>query len=177
MEKIEIRKLDSETLKDAVILKISCWTEELMGVRENDLSFEEEYPFWLNWMNHSKKDQDHRILLGAFKDQKLVGACFASYAEVSDMKDALEINGLYIDPDYRGYHISYLLLKEVLLEFKTLGMSHVILYNHRLSHSSSYYQKLGGKVIRTDLQMDGCLIVDIYHFDLDELILKIDEKK
>lgn len=166
---MELKKLSDEQLKSAVKLKIDSWTEELAGVAENDLNVEEEYQFWLTWSQTAEEHHDVRLLYGMFDQETLTGAIFTSFAETYDHPNAIEINGLWVDNHYRNQHISTRLLYHVLKCYQPHQKDVVIVYNHRLSPSQGYYYHLGGKVIRSEYQMDGKLLVDVFLFDAKEL--------
>ena len=168
-----IQKLTKQTLKDAIILKIACWTEELNGVLENTLSFDEEYAFWLDWMQTGKKHSDQRCLYGMFENEKLIGAIFTSFAEDYDHPNAIEINGLWVDPLYRGLHIAKKLLGFTLKKYQHQKKEKVIVYNHHDAPSNAFYHRLGGRILRKDLQMDGKLAVDVFIFSFERLLDKL----
>ncbi len=167
---ITIRELDDESLKAAVKLKISCWPEELQRMPENAIIFSDEYAFWLDWKHTGHLHHDLRTLIGAFADEELVGACFASIAEVSDHREAVEINGLWVDGRYRGQHIACRLLEKAISAYIGLGKTAVIVYNVHHSPANAFFRRLGGTPIRQDRQMDGRLLVDILQFAIDDLL-------
>ena len=171
-----IKPLDQETLKAAILLKIIAWTEELQGKMENTLDFNQEYDFWLNWMASEQQHNDKRTLLGAFDGDRLMGAIFASFAELEDHHNAVEINGLWVYQEDRGKKISYYLMNAVTTLYLSYGNEACIVYNHHYSKSNTYYKKLGGTVMREDLQEHGQLVVDVFSFDLQKLDRLIQEK-
>ena len=166
---MEIRKLNDNTLKEAVKLKIYSWTEELAGVAYNHLNFDEEYTFWRDWSHTAEENQDVRFLFGMFDQHRLIGAIFTSYAEVFDHHNAIEINGLWVDETYRNQKVSLKLIHHVLKLYEPYKKEVVIVYNHKLSPSNRYYYHLGGKVMRSEYQMDGKLFVDIFHYEYNTL--------
>jgi len=162
---MEIKKLNDETLIDAIQLKIFSWTEELAGVTENNHDFDKEYQLWLAWSHTAEENQDVRFLYGMFDRDYLIGAVFSSFAEIDDHPNAIEINGLWVDGHYRNQKISIKLLHHILKLYQSYNKDKVIVYNHKLSPSNSYYYHLGGEVIRSEYQMDGKLYVDIFLYD------------
>ncbi|MFU8787099.1 MAG: GNAT family N-acetyltransferase [Candidatus Izemoplasmataceae bacterium] len=168
-----IRKLDKQTLKDAIRLKVECWQEEINGCFVHHLNYDEEYIFWSNWMDTAQEHNDVRTLLGAFDNTILTGVIFASFAEDAFGSDAIEINGLWVNKDYRGQQISLKLLAEILPFYQNLNKHKVIIYNHKYAPSNDYYKAIGGKIIACDSQLEGRLLVDIFEFntlDLNHLI-------
>lgn len=163
---MELAKLNDETLKQAIALKVACWQEELAGKVIHHLDFKEEYAFWKEWMHSADKHQDVRTLIGTFDNEKLVACIFASFAEVEDHENAVEINGLFVNPDYRNQRLSLKLLQAVLEDYHKIGKKAVIIYNHKYAPSNTYYKKLGGKVINTITQLDGQLEIEVFHFDI-----------
>jgi GNAT superfamily N-acetyltransferase len=166
---IEIRNLTEQEMTEAVQLRITSWQEELAGKLEHHLIFEEELPFWVHWMHHAKENNDVRTLIGAFENNEMLGVAFASFAEEEDGKDAFELNGLWVYPKHRGRKISILLLKHLIDIYLPLQKTTLIVYNHHYAPSNQYYQHLGGKVFKKNLQIDGKLDVDIFTFDVKEL--------
>lgn len=172
---MEIRVLNASDLSEAVALKIKSWTEELVGKAENTLILETELAFWLNWMQSAEENQDVRLLLGAFDGRKLVGAAFGSFAEVEDIPvDGIELNGLWVYPEYRNRGLSLKMLSEMLAFYKDLGKTQMVVYNHHFSESNAYYHKLDGTLIRQVTQMKGKLLVDVFLFDVNRLKGQID---
>jgi len=169
---IIIKKLDKITLKDAIHLKIVSWTEELAGILQNDLDFEEEYSFWLDWMKSEKEHQDIRVLYGLFDNNMLIGAIFTSLAENHDHPNAVEINGLWINYYYRNKGLSKILINHALKVYQHLNKEAVVVYSHHYAPSNKYYLYKGGKVIRQDRQMDEKLLVDVFLFDYHKLFDK-----
>ncbi|WP_312651411.1 hypothetical protein [Proteiniclasticum sp.] len=68
---IEIRPLNMNELKDAIDLKVKCWTEEFAGVFENTLDSHEELNFFTSWARSEKENADRRILLGLSQEINL----------------------------------------------------------------------------------------------------------
>ena len=169
-----IKRLNQETLKEAIKLKVDCFQEELAGKLTLSLNYEEEYAFYLDWMQKEKEHQDKRTLLGAFIDEVLVGTIFVSYAEIEDDPRACEINGLFVDPSFRNKRIALTLMFEALSHY--LDKENVMVYNHKYAPSNLFFKALGGKVYREDFQEDGKLHVEVLRFSLKELLDTISKK-
>ena len=58
---IKIRELTESDMKEAIELKILCWTEELACKAGNTLSISEELNLWIEWMNTAKENNDIRL--------------------------------------------------------------------------------------------------------------------
>lgn len=167
---IQIKDLTNEELKEAVMLKITSWSEELNGVAENQINFDEEYQFFLDWKKNEKEANDLRTLIGVFEDGHLLGCAFASLADIYDCEEnGIELNGLWIYPFARNRKLSLTLIDYILNVYMPLGMEKMIVYSHRYAPSNSFYHHLGGNIIKYDLQMHGKLEVDIFEFDLEAL--------
>ena len=169
-----IKYLDQNTLKEAIKLKVDCFQEELAGKLTLSLNYEEEYAFYLEWMQKEKEHQDKRTLLGAFKDDVLVGTIFVSYAENGDDPNACEINGLFVDLNYRKKRIAINLMKEALNHY--LDKENVIIYNHKYAPSNRFFKALGAKVYREDFQENGKLHVEVLKVSLKELLVNLINK-
>ena len=167
---IVIKDLYKETLKEAVALKIASWSEELNGVAENQIQFDEEYKFLSDWMDHAKESNDIRTLIGVYEDDQMLGCAFASFAEIYDCEEnGIELNGLWVYPFARNRNLSLILINHILDIYMPLGMQKMIVYNHKYAPSNSFYHYLGGQVVKYDLQMQGKLEVDVFEFDLENL--------
>lgn len=172
MADMQIKKLNEESLMDAVKLKAHCWQEELNGKVDHHIDVSENYQSLLNWMHTEKEDHDKRTLLGAFVENVLVGAIFLSYAEENFGPKAIELNGLWVDDRYRGQHISLRMLHEGLAYYQD-ERERLIVYTHRFAPSRGYYLSLGGTIIHTETQLEGRLIVDIFSFTCEDLMNRI----
>ena len=172
-----IRQLTNEDVPKAMELKILCWTEELAGQAENDLVLDEEVEFWTDWLNTPDEHNDIRVFIGAFEDNHLLGVAAASFVESKDApQEGIELNGLWVFPEYRGRGISLKMLLYILDVFMPLGVTSMIVYNPHHAPSNAFYKKFGGKVIGQEYQMDGRLPVDIFKFELVDFRLRLKEK-
>lgn len=164
---IEIRKLTEADMQQAAELKVLCWTEELAGKAENTLSVSLELKFWVDWMNTAQEHDDIRLLIGAFENDKMLGAAFGSFAEVFDIPEkGIELNGLWVYPDQRGRGISLMMIISLLDFYLAKSMKKIIVYNHHDSPSNQFYGKFGAKVIKQVYQMNGKLLVDVFLADM-----------
>ena len=167
---ITIRELWDKDILEAIQLKALCLPEELAGLSEEKLNIEKEYLFWTNWMHEGIDNNDVRVLLGAFENDKMLGVVFASYAEIEDSTSGIELNGLWVYPEMRGRGISLILLSKILDYYKRLGRKEIIVYNYHHSSSNSFYRKLGAKVFKTELQIDGKVPTDVFKCDIPSMI-------
>ena len=170
---IKIRQLTEVDMRQAMELKILCWTEELAGKAENTLSLSKELDFWVDWMNTAKENNDIRLSIGAFEDDKMLGVTFSSFAETFDIpKKGIELNGLWVYPDQRNRGISLMMIIYTLDFYMTKGMEKIVVYNHHHSPSNQFYRKFGAQVARQEYQMGGRLLIDIFLADI--LLMKRD---
>lgn len=167
---ITIRELQDKDMQEAIQLKALCLPEELAGMSDEKLNIEKEYSFWTNWMHAGIENNDVRTLLGAFENDKMLGVAFASYAETEDSNSGIELNGLWVYPEIRGRGISLMLISKILDYYEKLGRKEIIVYNYHNSSSNSFYRKLGGKVFKTELQMDGKVPTDVFKCDISAMI-------
>jgi GNAT superfamily N-acetyltransferase len=147
-----IRLLQPEDYDQAVDLKISCWDEELAGVAPNRRVKSEELDFILQWVATAEEHQDIRLVYGAFEDTELLAFAAASIAEVSDAAHGVELNYLFVKKNCRGQGLAVRLIDTLLAEFSGKGFDRVIVYNHHYAPSNAFYRKLGGMVMRQDIQ-------------------------
>ncbi|WP_073589927.1 GNAT family N-acetyltransferase [Anaerocolumna xylanovorans] len=167
---ITIRELWDKDMLEAIQLKALCLPEELAGMSEEKLNIEKEYSYWTNWMHAGIENNDVRALLGAFENDKMLGVAFVSYAEIEDSNSGIELNGLWVYPEMRGRGISLMLISKILDYYEKLGLKEIIVYNYHNSSSNSFYRKLGAKVFKTELQMDGKIPTDVFKCDIPAMI-------
>jgi len=154
-------------MRQAAELQILCWTEELAGKAENTISLSKQLDFWVDWMNTAKENNDIRLLIGAFENDKMLGATFSSFAESSDIpKKGIELNGLWVYPDQRNRGISLMMIIYTLDFYMTKGMEKIAVYNHHYSPSNQFYRKFGAQVVRQEYQMGDRLLIDIFLADI-----------
>jgi GNAT superfamily N-acetyltransferase len=164
---IKIRELTEVDMEQAIQLKILCWTEELVGKAENTLSVSQELEMWVDWMNTAKENNDIRLLIGAFENEKMVGVAFSSFAETFDIPEkGIELNGLWVYPDQRNRGISLMMIVYILDFYLAKGMENIVVYNHHYSPSNQFYSKFGAKVAKQEYQMDGRLLIDVFLMDM-----------
>lgn len=161
-----IRELYDEDLVEAVKLKGICLPEELGEFCEKDFDLNSELKFWFDWMHTGVEHNDVRVLLGAFEKNVLCGSAFASFAEKEDSGNGFELNGLWVHPSYRRKGISLRLLIKLLNYYQILGLSEIVIYCYHNAPSNIFYQKLGAKVFRQDLQTKKRIQVDVFLADI-----------
>ncbi len=161
-----IRELTESDMRQANELKVLCWQEELAKKVQNTLSVESELVFWIDWM-HKAQENDIRLCLGAFEDERMLGVTFSSLAETSDIPEqGIELNGLWVFPDQRGRGVSLLLLLHVIDYFLPMGKKTMVIYNHHYAPSNKFYEKFGASAKRRELQKNGRLLVDVLFADM-----------
>lgn len=164
---IRIRELREGDMREAVELRVLCWTDELAGKAENVLDVSEELKMWIEWMNGAKENNDVRLLVGAFEDEKMVGVAFGSFAETYDVAEkGIELNGLWVYPHQRNRGVSLMMLEYMLDFYLEKGMEKIVVYNHHYSPSNQFYRKLGATVLREEYQMGNKLLIDIFIMDI-----------
>ncbi|WP_432662970.1 GNAT family N-acetyltransferase [Wukongibacter baidiensis] len=164
---IKIRELTEADMQQAIELKILCWTEELAGKAENTLTVSEELDFWINWMNTARENNDIRLLIGAFENDKMLGVAFGSLADTFDIpKNGIELNGLWIYTDQRNRGISLMMIIYMLDFYLTKGMEKMVIYNPHYAPSNGFYRKFGAQVVKQEYQMGGKLLIDIFLTDM-----------
>lgn len=165
-----IRKLEEVDFSAMIKLKIDCWSEELAGRAENTLNHDEELSWWTTWFAEAQKNQDTRFSLGCFENEKLIGVVITSFvSDWNEPESGIEVNGLWVNKNYRRMGIARKLLLETLQFFHSYSVQDVYLYNHHYAPSNAFYKYLGGDVIKQEMQIQDQLCVDIFKFNLKEL--------
>lgn len=173
---INIRQLTEEDMRQAMELKVVCWTEELAGMAENTLAVPRELDFWVNWMRTAEEHKDIRLLIGAFEDDKMLGVAFASSAETYDiLEKGIELNGLWVYPNERNRGISLRMIIYILDYYLSLGMEKIVIYNLHHSPANKFYHKFSATVARQEYQMDGKLLVDVFLADMLTMKQKLEQ--
>ncbi len=158
----------------AIELRIKCWDEELSGYAPNRLDADKELDFLIEWEQSAEENDDVRKIYGIFDSGFFAGFAGASHAETSDSLNGFELNYLFVHEEHRGKGYSFHLMKKLLEEFIDDGKTEMIVYSHRHAPSNNLYRKLGGKVIREDLQGgEDRLLIDIFSFDAKLLLKRI----
>jgi GNAT superfamily N-acetyltransferase len=176
MKQIEIKQLNNEELVDALRLHHECIYEEFdqynITVKKD---FEYELKQLVDWANEPVQD-DIRLIYGAFSDNILVGFAGASFAEAKIQKNAMEINYLFVNKEYRGRKIGLRLMYALVNEFSKLKRKNVILYNWHLWKSNNFYAHIGGELIKQVIQKIGGTdqLVDIFYWKMDDLKQSLD---
>lgn len=164
---IEIRQLTEADMQQAIELKILCWTEELAGKAENTLSTSQELDFWIDWINTAQENNDIRLLIGAFEEDKMLGVAFGSFADTFDIPEkGIELNGLWVYPDQRSRGISLMMIIYMLDFYLAKGMETIVVYNHHYAPSNQFYRKFGAQVVKQEYQMDNRLLIDVFLTDM-----------
>lgn len=158
-----IRALKTTEIPEAMRLKINCWTEELVGIANNNLILEEEIDFWSTWVSRGKTYNDIRLLIGAFENGELLGIAASNIAKYDDIpSNGIELNLLAVKPKYRGKGVSLRLLLYILNFYESLGANKAVIYSHHYAPSNTFYPKFGAEILRKELQEDGKLEVDVF---------------
>ncbi len=167
---ITIRKLLEQDMRQAMELKALCWTEELAGLADDPMNVPKQLRFWLDWMHTAQEHNDIRLLIGAFEDGNMLGVAFASLADDGDIpQQGIELNGLWVYPEYRGKGVSLRLIQYVLDFFSLLGMEQMVIYCFHHAPSNAFYKKFGAQVNRQEYQMDGRIPVDVFLADIGQM--------
>ncbi|HAG44760.1 MAG TPA: hypothetical protein DCL31_17355 [Clostridium sp.] len=118
-------------------------------------------------MNTAKENNDIRLLIGAFEDDKMLGVAFSSFAESFDIPEKrIELNGLWVYPDQRNRGISLMMIIYTLDFYMAKGIEKMVVYNHRYSSSNQFYRKFGAQAARQEYQMGGRLLIDVFLADI-----------
>ena len=172
-----LRELKETEFKEAMILRVRCWDEELNCKGINRLDVEEEIEDLKSWLSEAAENNDFRIVIGAFEADQLLGFASASFAENYDIEEnGFELNYLFVHEDYRGQNISIQLLKSICTLFKEKNCNTLVVYNHHEAPSNAYYLHLGGNLMKQLTQGKDQLLIDVFSFDTDLLLETLTKK-
>lgn len=173
---IKIRSLLPDEMMKAIEIKGICWPEEIQGKSKIQFDREKEYQFWSKWMISSIENNDDRQLYGAFDQDTLLAVIFASFAEVEDSENGIEINGLWVDPKHRNKGLSLHLLKKIIEYYLDLNKNEIIIFNFHYSSSNSFYKKLGANIIKQTHQLEEKVPIDVFSCDLQDMLNNINQR-
>lgn len=173
---IKIRSLLPDEMMKAIEIKGICWPEEIQGKSKIQFDREKEYQFWSKWMISSIENNDDRQLYGAFDQDTLLAVIFASFAEVEDSENGIEINGLWVDPKHRNKGLSLHLLKKIIEYYLDLNKKEIIIFNFHYSSSNSFYKKLGASIIKQTHQLEEKVPIDAFSCDLQDMLNNINQR-
>ncbi|GEM_PF-4727342 len=180
---IEIRPVTRNDISEMAKININSWRDDYRNIVPDkvleELEPEEKSRSLENWL--FADSNDIRLAYGAFLDDLMVGYITASLTEDIDSEYDVEVNNLFVVKKYRGLGISLKLLYQiasVFSELKERQFTSLILYSWQATASNEYYRKLGGKVIKEQIQDCGGrkLAADIFAWQLEELIAVLENK-
>lgn len=119
---------------------------------------------------------DDRQLYGAFDQDTLLAVIFASFTEVEDSENGIEINGLWVDPKHRNKGLSLHLLKKIIEYYLDLNKKEIIIFNFHYSSSNSFYKKLGASIIKQTHQLEEKVPIDVFSCDLQDMLNNINQR-
>ena len=145
--------LSPAEIPQAVEIMNLCWNNDYSPFApHNYLPVQEVTNDITGWVTDTGAD-DWRILFGAFVGNEMAGFIGASYAELEDSPNGIEINYLFVQPQFRNRGIAGQLLSRVLNMYqKKKPWDEVIIYTFAQARSHQFYQKHGAKKLRSCLQ-------------------------
>lgn len=177
---IIIRPITRHETVEMADIKIDSWQDDYRNIVPDkvliDLEREETAKSLEDWL--FADCDDIRLGYGGFLDNRLVGYITASLTEEVDADYDGEVNNLFVAKKYRGQGLGLRLLLRAALEFKENQFTSLILYSWRATASNDYYRKLGGRVVKEEIQVCGGenLTADIFAWQLEELIALLENK-
>lgn len=157
--------LKPHDIPQMVALKLLCWPEEINGLSSYTPDASSEVLFWQEWMKNQNLAEDKRTLLGIFQQEQLIGVGIASFAESLDADNGIEINGLWIHPQYRKQGLAIYLFYHLLSNYYSLNKIKIIIYTFHHALSRSFYDQFQAKTMRHDTQLAEKVLVDILEID------------
>lgn len=130
----------------------------------------------LAWL--AREPKFNRII-GAFVDQQLVGYISTGKIEEEQATDCqCEITGFFVDKKFRNKGIGLMLLQRAMEFFQGHGFEKCAIYNYQQSAANSYYQSLGGILVKQEIQnVSGMeLGTDVFQYDIAQLLKLLGKK-
>ena len=175
---IQYRDLTECEYTDAIEIMNTCWNIDYSSfIPAQTFRPETRLAEITEWMT-LQDDSDWRMLYGAFRDHELLGFLGASYAEIEDSANGIEINYLFVKPRERGQGIAQTLVVDAMKRYMTKkAWKDIIIYVWRDAQSHVFYKKHGAILQRSVIQeIHGRkLVVDIYRMDVQQIIGMMNE--
>ena len=173
-----IRKLTNEEIYEALMIKKECYETDFINlVPLGSFNAEIEAKEVLAWVNEENSN-DIRKIYGAFEDGEFLGFIGASFAEMDDSQNGVEINYLFLKAKWRGLGIGLKLIYTVIGEYRHYGSKEVIVYSLHNSESNKFYRSFNPVVMNVVQQNFSGIIndVDVFKWDLMDLYVGIAKK-
>jgi len=174
-----IREVKPQEVLDTARIYIDCWQRDYREVVPeemlNNMSLEQEAEECSQWLYGN---EDLTLLYVAMDDSKMAGYIAASPNTEHPLEYEMEINGLFVERQYRGRGIGLRLMNYMMKELAKRGFAKVLLYNFKDTKSNGFYKSLGGRVVSQQIQRPGGreAVVDIFGWDVAELQNTLGEK-
>ncbi|MBE5745772.1 MAG: GNAT family N-acetyltransferase [Clostridiales bacterium] len=142
----------------------------------------EDKTFWLPIKDKAKENffnENWTLFYGAFKDDKLIGACALffneyeygetlSYLKHIPINSCAEIGRCMVHPDYRGNNIMQLINAKLIKEAKKRNINYILATAHPKNFASNIsFEKLNFKSIKTIVK-ENIYSRNIWLLNLDE---------
>ena len=159
---IRLKKISGKNIWD--ILKLRVRENQRSFVASNDISIIEAYV--------AQNENGHAFPFGIYNDETPVGFCMIGYG-VDDSwtdappiaKDSYNIWRLMIDERFQGKGFGRKLIEAGTAELKTLGCDRMLIGCLAGNPSNSFYEHIGGKLIKTRIYERLQLPENVYLFE------------
>ncbi|TYR80598.1 GNAT family N-acetyltransferase [Priestia megaterium] len=167
---MKIKKADDTYTKEIARIYVDSWRTTYKGLVPDayldSLSYEESKLKWTDFL----EQQDSIIYVALNSDQQVVG--FASAQRATDVNYDGELYSLYLLKEDQGYGIGKQLVSAITTEFLSKGFRSMMVWAMKQNHSAtSFYQRLGGRIIAERLSTFGEKIVEDVAYGWDDLTL------
>jgi GNAT superfamily N-acetyltransferase len=175
---LTIRPVTREELPETVRIYLECLRDDYSYKPKAYIeasSLEEELAECVEWME--APDQPNQIF-AAFEGPVMAGyiAVGPNTGEPQDYDG--EVTGFFVRRAYRRRGLGLRLLQTGLRYLLELGYRRVVIYNHHIAESNSYYRYLGGEVVYRVCQSPGGmeLEVDVFGWEIDRFLDIVTER-
>lgn len=119
-----------------------------------------------------ESDRETNRLFGAYTGGEMAGYIATGRTKVDELLNLGEITGFFVRNKYRGKGIGRALLKAASEFLDKQGFSQIVIYNYARSRANAFYRRLGGKVLKREIQRPGgmALETDIFIYETSELL-------
>lgn len=166
-----------DNFRVAMQIRAACYLNDYKLIlppdKMNDYDFETDVAEMSDWFFEATEDIRKGYIY--YSNHLPVGMIIASIGELTQNKDEVEVNYLFVSEHARGHQVGKRLLTAVAALYSSFHFSSLHLYNWRDLKSNQFYRHIGGEVIGTVVQSPGgkALETDIFRWTLQSLLEKM----
>lgn len=163
---IQIRKMTKNDCQSVAHVTTVAWNETYKGIVPNnflDDLYKNEEERAQNSYNKFNEKENHKFVLEV--DNKVVGFINVGACDDSEYNNCGEIYALYIINKYKGFGYGKMLINIGIKELKNMNFDKMIIACLVGNPTNSFYEHLGGRLIKQRIFKKLQLPENVYYFD------------